>query len=188
MVDYNASLPQLQMYEGPNLLAMAQQQQQNQLQRQQADMQMRGMAQTQQMNDLKMQEFQRAKAQAAASAATGLKEKADILKILGGINQPTNALVPAAAPAANGLAVPLMGFGADVGSFTPGAEAAPTTKPAAAAAPSGPDYSSAISQLVQNGHVEVAKSLADLAGKTSDNVSKNADSQSKIYDNSYKQF
>lgn len=198
MVDYSAALPQLQQYQAPNMLAMAAQANQMQLYQAQLakaqnDAEMQSKLRSLNRNSpefvnqlyamdpakglayekgvLDFAEAKRKRGEAASDRATTAKKEAELAKIYGGFNNltpavsaaPANTLVAPAEPA-----VPQMGFGANVGGYTPtAASAAPAASPAVAApSPNMPDYASVISNLVKGGHIDEAKKIADLA-KTS---------------------
>ena len=196
MVDYSAPLPQLQQFQAPNMLAMASQANQMQLYQAQLakaqnDAEMQSKLRSLDRNSpefvnqlyamdpakglayekgvLDFAEAKRKRGEAASDRATAAKKEAELARIYGaGVNNlapaaPANTLVAPAEPA-----VPQMGFGANVGGYTPtAASAAPAASPAAAApSPNTPDYASVISNLVKGGHIDEAKKIADLA-KTS---------------------
>jgi hypothetical protein len=150
-------------------------------------MKLKGLQQEQQLNQLKFQEYQRARGDAATKRAEELKTKADLERIYGGISAPagaTNALAAPSAPA-NAMvapAVPQMGFGAGAGEYTPAAPATPTAPSApAAASASAPNYAGIIGELVKGGHIEEAKKMADLAKS-------HTETRGKEYENSVKQI
>ena len=147
---------------------------------------LKGLQQEQQLNQLKMQEYQRARGDAATKRAEDAKTKAELARIYGaGVNNlapaaPNNNLVaPAEAP------TPQMGFGANVGEYAPAPAPAPApaVAPAAAAAPTpgAPNYAGIITELVKGGHIEEAKKMADLAKS-------HTETRGKEYENSVKQI
>jgi hypothetical protein len=198
MVDYNAALPQLQQFQAPNALAIAAQANQMQLYqaqlaKTQSDAEMQSKLRSLNRNSpefvnqlyaidpakglayekgvLDFSEAKRKRGEAASDRATAARKEADLEKIYGGFNNLTPAA--SAAPANNLVApaepaVPQMGFGANVGGYTPtAASAAPAASPTVAApSPNTPDYASVINNLVKGGHIDEAKKIADLA-KTS---------------------
>jgi hypothetical protein len=198
MVDYSAALPQLQQYQVPNMLAMASQANQMQLYQAQLakaqnDAEMQSKLRSLNRNSpefvnqlyamdpakglaydkglLDFAEAKRKRGEAASDRAVTAKKEAELEKIYGGFNNltpaasaaPANTLVAPAEPA-----MPQMGFGANVGGYTPtAASAAPAASPTVAApSPNMPDYASVISNLVKGGHIDEAKKIAELA-KTS---------------------
>lgn len=145
-------------------------------------MKLKGLQQDQQLNQLKFQEYQRARGDAATKRAEDAKTKAELARIYGAGG---NNLSPAA-PANNLVApaetpVPQMGFGAGVGEYAPAPAAAPAATPAAAPAPSAPNYAGIIGELVKGGHIEEAKKMADLAKS-------HTETRGKEYENSVKQI
>ena len=147
-------------------------------------MKLKGLQQEQQLNQLKFQEYQRTRADAATKRAEDAKTKAELARIYGaGVNNlapaaPNNNLVaPAEAP------TPQMGFGAGVGEYAPAPAPAPAAAPAAAAAPTPgtPNYAGIITELVKGGHIEEAKKMADLAKS-------HTETRGKEYENSVKQI
>ena len=145
-------------------------------------MKLKGLQQDQQLNQLKFQEYQRARGDAATKRAEDAKTKAELARIYGaGVNNlspaaPANNLVaPAEAP------TPQMGFGAGVGEYAPAP--APAAAPAAAVAPTpgAPNYAGIITELVKGGHIEEAKKMADLAKS-------HTETRGKEYENSVKQI
>ena len=172
-MDYNIALPQFNVAPaqtgGPvNMLTDV--------------MKLKGLQQDQQLNQMKMQEYMRARGDAATKRAEDAKTKAELARIYGaGVNNlspaaPANSLVaPAEAP------TPQMGFGANVGEYAPAP--APAAVPAAAAAPTpgAPNYAGIITELVKGGHIEEAKKMADLAKS-------HTETRGKEYENSVKQI
>jgi len=146
-------------------------------------MKLQGLQQDQQLNQMKMQEYQRARGDAATKRAEDAKTKAELARIYGaGVNNlspaaPANSLVaPAEAP------TPQMGFGANVGEYAPAP--APAAAPAAATVaptPGAPNYAGIITELVKGGHIEEAKKMADLAKS-------HTETRGKEYENSVKQI
>tara|TARA_R110000822_G_scaffold120999_5_gene254699 strand:- start:3671 stop:5203 length:1533 start_codon:yes stop_codon:yes gene_type:complete len=152
---------------------------------------LQGLQRDQQLNQLKMQEYVRARGDASAKRAEELKTKADLERIYGGISAPAgtaNAMVAPSAPA-NAMvapAVPQMGFGAGAGEYTPAtpapsAAAAAAPSAASASAPGAPNYAGIITELVRGGHIEEAKKMADLAKS-------HTETRGKEYENSVKQI
>jgi hypothetical protein len=172
-VDYNIALPQFnapaaQVGSPVNMLTDV--------------LKLKGLQQDQQLNQMKMQEYQRARGDAATKRAEDAKTKAELARIYGaGVNNlspaaPANNLVaPAETP------VPQMGFSAGVGEYAPAPAATPAATPAAAPAPSAPNYAGIIGELVKGGHIEEAKKMADLAKS-------HTETRSKEYENSVKQI
>jgi hypothetical protein len=173
-VDYNIALPQFNapaaQVGGPvNMLMDV--------------LKLKGLQQDQQLNQMKMQEYQRARGDAATKRAEDAKTKAELARIYGaGVNNlspaaPANSLVaPAEAP------TPQMGFGAGVGEYAPAP--APAAAPAAATVaptPGAPNYAGIITELVKGGHIEEAKKMADLAKS-------HTETRGKEYENSVKQI
>jgi hypothetical protein len=172
-MDYNIALPQFNVAPvqntGPlNMLTDV--------------MKLKGLQREEQLNQLKMQEYARARGDAATKRAEDAKTKAELARIYGaGVNNlspaaPANNLVaPAEVP------TPQMGFGAGVGEYAPAP--APAVAPAAAAAPTpgAPNYAGIITELVRGGHIEEAKKMADLAKS-------HTETRGKEYENSVKQI
>jgi hypothetical protein len=141
-------------------------------------MKLKGLQREEQLNQLKMQEYVRARGDAATKRAEEKKTKADLERIYGGISAPAGATNTLAAPSApaNAMvapAVPQMGFGAGVGEYAPAPAATPAATPAAAPAPSAPNYAGIIGELVKGGHIEEAKKMADLAKAIRKRAAKN---------------
>ena len=136
---------------------------------------LQGLQQDQQLNQMKMQEYQRARGDAATKRAEDAKTKAELARIYGaGVNN----LAPAAAAAPAEAPIPQMGFGGDAGKYTSvPAPAAATVAPA----PGAPNYAGIITELVKGGHIEEAKKMADLAKS-------HTETRSKEYENSVKQI
>jgi hypothetical protein len=114
-------------------------------------------------------EAKRKRGEAAYDRGVAAKKEAELARIFGGS---VNNLMPAApAASANSLvapAAPQMGFGADVGQYTPAAApAAPAAPAAAARGPSAGaiDWEGTAGKLIAAGYVEEAKKFADF-GKT----------------------
>jgi hypothetical protein len=172
-MDYNIALPQFNVAPaqvgGPvNMLTDV--------------MKLQGLQQDQQLNQMKMQEYMRARKDAASTRAESLKTKAELARIYGaGVNNlspvaPANNLVaPAEAP------TPQMGFGAGVGEYAPAPAAAPAAAPVAAPAPGTPNYAGIITELVRGGHIEEAKKMQDLAKS-------HTETRGKDYENNVKQI
>jgi hypothetical protein len=173
-MDYNIALPQFNVAPaqvgGPvNMLTDV--------------MKLKSLQQDQQLNQMKMQEYQRARGDAATKRAEDAKTKAELARIYGaGVNNlspaaPANSLVaPAEAP------TPQMGFGANVGEYAPAP--APAAAPAAATVaptPGAPNYAGIITELVKGGHIEEAKKMADLAKS-------HTETRGKEYENNVKQI
>ena len=160
---------------------------------------LQGLQRDQQLNQLKMQEYVRARGDASAKRAEELKTKADLERIYSGISAPagaTNALAAPSAPA-NAMAapaVPQMGFGAGAGEYTPATPAAsassappaPSASSAASSsAPRAPNYAGVINELISGGHVEEAKKVQDLAKSHAETTGKLAENKIKELDAAY---
>jgi len=139
-------------------------------------MKLQGLQQNQQLNQMKMQEYQRARGDAATKRAEDAKTKAELARIYGaGVNN----LAPAAAAAPTEAPMPQMGFGADAGKYT--SVPAPAAAPVAAPAPGTPNYAGIITELVRGGHIEEAKKMQDLAKS-------HTETRGKDYENNVKQI
>jgi hypothetical protein len=137
---------------------------------------LKGLQQDQQLNQMKMQEYQRARGDAATKRAEDAKTKAELARIYGaGVNN----LAPAAAAAPTEAPMPQMGFGADAGKYT--SVPAPAAAPVAAPAPGTPNYAGIITELVRGGHIEEAKKMQDLAKS-------HTETRGKDYENNVKQI
>jgi hypothetical protein len=146
-------------------------------------MKLQGLQQDQQLNQMKMQEYVRARGDAATKRAEDAKTKAELARIYGaGVNNlspaaPANNLVaPAETP------VPQMGFGAGVGEYAPAP--APAAAPAAATVapmPGGINYAGMMTELIKGGHIAEAVHMQNLAKS-------NTEMRGKEYENSVKQI
>ncbi|CAB5187149.1 hypothetical protein UFOVP165_8 [uncultured Caudovirales phage] len=144
-------------------------------------MKLKGLQQEQQLNQLKFQEYQRARSDAAATRAETAKTKADLDRIFGAYAPPTPAAATNALVAPSAPAIPQMGFGGATGAYTPAAPAAAAAPAAPAAAPGAPNYAGIIGELVKGGHIEEAKKMADLAKI-------HTETRGKDYENNVKQI